>query len=275
MRDDVEAYVRTCLVCQQDKVEQQHPRGLLEPLPIPERSWESVSMDFIVALPKSEGCGSIMVVVDRFFKYETFIAAPTDCTAEEAARLFMKNVVKYWGVRRSIVSDRDPRFTGRFWMALFKLLGSNLHFSTSFHSQTDGQTERINAFLELYLRHFVSVNQRDWAKLLDVTQFSYNLQRSESTHHSPFELAIGQQRLTPHTVMTGYTEKSPVAHKFAQNWQEKNELARSYLQKAAKRMKKWADTKRRTIDYQVGDQVLVKLLPQQFKTLRKVHKGLV
>lgn len=81
MRDDVEVYVRTCLVCQQDKVEQQHSRGLLEPLPIPERPLESVSMDFIVALPKSEGCESIMLVVDRFSKYGTFIMVPTNCMA--------------------------------------------------------------------------------------------------------------------------------------------------------------------------------------------------
>ena len=95
IRDDVETYVRTCLVCQQDKVEQHQPRGLLEPLPIAERPWESVTMDFIIGLPKSEGHGSIIVVVDRFSKYATFIAAPKDCTAEETVRLFLKNVVKY------------------------------------------------------------------------------------------------------------------------------------------------------------------------------------
>jgi hypothetical protein len=275
MRDDVEAFVKTCLVCQQDKVEQQPPGGLLEPLPIAERPWDSVTMDFISALPKSEGYGSIMVVVDRFSKYATFIAAPTDCTAEEAARLFMKNVVKYWGVPRTIISDRDPRFTGRFWTELFKLLGSDLHFSTSFHPQTDGQTERVNALLELYLRHFVSANQQDWAKLLDVAQFSYNLQKSESTNHSPFELATGQQPLTPHTVAAGYDGRSPAAFKFAKGWQEQADVARSYLDKATKKMKKWADKKRRHVEYQVGDLVLVKLLPQQFKSLRKVHKGLV
>lgn len=176
---------------------------------------------------------------------------------------------------RSIGSDQDPRFIGRFWTTLFKLLSSDLHFSTSFHPQTDGQTECINTLLELYLRHFVSAHQRDWAKLLDVVQFSCNLQRSESTHHSPFELATGQQPLTPHTVMIEYTGKSSAAYKFAQDWQEKIELVRSYLQKATKRMKKWVDTKRRTVGYQVGDQILVKLLPQQFKTLKNVYKGLV
>lgn len=81
-------------------------------------------MDFISALPTVDGLGSIMVVVDRFSKYATFIAAPTDCTAEEAARLFVKNVGKYWGIPETIISDRDPRFTGIFWGEVFKLLGS-------------------------------------------------------------------------------------------------------------------------------------------------------
>ena len=93
--DEVEAYVRTCLVYQQDKVEQRQPRGLLEPLPIAERPWDNVTMDFIIGLPKSEDSGSIIVVVDRFSKYATFITAPTDYTAEETTRLFLKHVVKY------------------------------------------------------------------------------------------------------------------------------------------------------------------------------------
>ncbi|RVW38680.1 Transposon Tf2-12 polyprotein [Vitis vinifera] len=195
IRDEVEAYVRTCLVCQQDKVEQRQPRGLLEPLPIAERPWDSVTMDFIIGLPKSEDNDSIIVVVDRFSKYATFIAAPTDYTAEETARLFLKHVVKYWGLPKYIISDRDPRFTGKFWTELFKLMGSELHFSTSFHPQTDGQTERVNVLLELYLRHFVSATRGIGAKLLDIAQFSYNLQRSEATNKSPFELATGQQPL--------------------------------------------------------------------------------
>jgi len=275
MRDEVESYVRTCLVCQQDKIEQQTPAGLLEPLPIPERPWESVSMDFITSLPKSEGFGSIIVVVDRFSKYATFIPAPADCTAEETARLFLRHVVKLWGIPSNIVSDRDPRFTGRFWTELFKLLGSDLNFSTSFHPQSDGQTERMNAILELYLRHYVSANQRDWAKLLDVAQFSYNLQRSEATNRSPFEVIIGQQPTTPLALTTSYEGKSPAAFKFAKSWHEQAELARAYLNKATKRMKKWADKKRRPLEFKEGDLVMVKLLPQQFKTFRKVHKGLI
>ncbi|RVW86102.1 RNA-directed DNA polymerase-like [Vitis vinifera] len=186
---------------------------------IAERPWDNVTMDFIIRLPKSEDRGSIIVVVDKFSKYATFIAAPTDCTAEEMARLFIKH--------------------------LFKLMGLELHFSTSFHPQTDGPTERMNALLELYLRHFVSANQKDWAKLLDIAQFSYNLQRSEATNKSPVELATGQQPLTPHTLMIGYMGRSPAAFKFAKGWHKQAEIARSYLDKATKKMKKWADKKRR------------------------------
>lgn len=98
---------------QHDKVENKQPAGLLEPLPIPDRPWESISLDFISALPKSEMFGSIMVVVDRFSKYGTFIPCTKDCTAEEVAKAFFKNVVKYWGLPRHIVSDRDPPLQGQ------------------------------------------------------------------------------------------------------------------------------------------------------------------
>lgn len=153
-------------------------------------------------------------------------------------------------------------------------MGSDLNFSTSFHPQTDGQTERVNALLELYLRHYVSANQHDWAKLLDLAQFSYNLQRSESTNQSPFEIATGRQPMTPNALATSYDGKSPVAYKTAKAWHEQADLARAYLDKASKKMKKWADKKRRHVEYKEGDMVMVKLLPQQFKSLRKVHKGL-
>jgi len=148
---------------------------LLELLPIPERPWESVSMDFIVGLPTSEGCNWVLVVVDRYSKYATFIPYPKECSTEQAAYLLFKHVVKYLGLPRYIVSDRKTSFTGPFWTKLFKPMGSKLNFSTSFYPQSDGQTKRVNALLELYLRHYVSGNQRDWLKLLDVVQFSYNL----------------------------------------------------------------------------------------------------
>ena len=128
MQDDIEAYVKTCLVCQQDKEEQQLPAGLLEPLPVAEIPQDSVTMDFIVALPKSQGFGSIMVVVDKFSA--TFIPCPPDVKVDEAARLFFKNVMKLWGMPKSIINDQDPHLIGKFQREFFKLVGTDLNFST-------------------------------------------------------------------------------------------------------------------------------------------------
>lgn len=133
-------------------------------------------MDFMTTLTKSKKCGNIMVIVDRYSKYATFIVAQTNCKVDEAAYLFIKHVVKLWGVPKSIVSNRNPRFTKRFWTELFKMLGINLKFSTSFHPQMDGQTKRINGLLKMYLRYYMSAHQRDWAKQLNIAQFSYHLQ---------------------------------------------------------------------------------------------------
>ncbi|KAL0423698.1 UNVERIFIED_CONTAM: Retrovirus-related Pol polyprotein from transposon.6 [Sesamum radiatum] len=116
--------------CQLDKGGKKERAGLLQPLPIPEVPWQSVSMDFITGFPKVNGMASILVVVDRFSKYGIFIAAPHACPAETAAELFFKNVTKYFGVPKDIVSDRDARFTGRFWTALFNMMGTELKFST-------------------------------------------------------------------------------------------------------------------------------------------------
>lgn len=126
-------------------------------------------------------------------------------------------MVKHWGLPKSIVSDRDSRFTGRFWTELFKLKELALYFFTSFHPQTNEQTERMNALLELYLRRFVSVNQHDWVKLLDVAQFFYNLQQIGVTLKSPFEVIMGQQPLTPHTLITSYIGRCPTAYKVAKS----------------------------------------------------------
>ena len=121
----------------------------------------------------------------------------------------------------------------------------------------------------------MSANQTNWAKLLDVAQFSYNLQRSEATERSLFEIVMGQQMMIPHTLARGYIGKSPTAYKFSKGWHEQADIAHSYLEKAARKMKKWANKKRGHAEFQVGDLVLVKLIPQQFKSFRKVYKGLV
>ena len=176
---------------------------------MPKKPWESVSLDFITGLPK---VGDVaLVVVDRFSKYATFIPAPKYVSAEETAQLFFKHVVKYWGLPKDIVSDRDTPFTGNFWTELFKLLGSKLSMSSSAHPESDGQTERFNGMLEEYLWHFVTGNQKNWVDLLDVAQLCFNAQKTSSTNKSPFEIVTGQQPLLPHTVDVPASTKSPRA----------------------------------------------------------------
>ena len=133
MGEDVQACVKSYLVCHMDKTERKKVVGLLQPLPIPERPWENISMDFITRFPKVRDFKSVFVVVDRFSKYVVFIPAPDACPTEEAAKLFFSNVVKHFGLPKDIVSDRDVRFTSRFWVELFKLLGSELKFFTANH----------------------------------------------------------------------------------------------------------------------------------------------
>ena len=116
--------------------------------------WMSVLMDFITQFPQVQGYNEIMVIVDHFSNYVIFIPMKMSCGAEKKIHFF-KNVVKYWGIPLSIVSDIYTRFTGNFWTMLFKLIGMWLLHSSSYHPQTDGHTKHIKSLLEDYLRHYM------------------------------------------------------------------------------------------------------------------------
>ncbi|KAK4403114.1 Transposon Ty3-I Gag-Pol polyprotein [Sesamum angolense] len=278
MEENIEAYVTICLVCQLDKVEKKKEVRFLQPLSIPEVLWQSISMDLISAFPKVNGMAFVLVVVDRFSKYGIFIVAPYACPAETMAELFFKNVTKYFGVPQDIIRDRDARFTERFWTTLFNMMGMELKFSTANHPQTDGQTERVNALVEDYLKHYVSASLRNWVDLLDVAQFNYNLHKSSTTGISPFELAYGQQPMTLYEILVQKSSgKCPAAYRFARSKQKLLDEAKDSLAKAPCRMRKYVDMGRRHMEFSVGDQVLLKLTPQIWKkiTSKSVHRGLI
>ena len=198
----------------------------------------------------------IMVVVDWFSKYAVFVATQKACKTEAIAELFFKHVVKYFGLPEDVVSDRDARFTGRFWTSLFNMMGSELKFSTANHPQTDGQTERVNALLEEYLRHYATASQKNWVSLLDVAQFYYNLHKSSATGRSSFELAMDYQPLTPHEVArTDAACRCPATYQFSKERQDMLEETQDSLDKAARRMKKYANQGRRPLEFAVGDKV--------------------
>src|SRR5205807_9973954 len=173
-------YVRSCDSCQRNKATRHKKYGLLDPLDIPNRPWEDISMDFIVGLPESGGQTKIWVIVDRFSKMAHFIPLSTDTPIKEIANIFLREVWYLHGLPSSIVSDRDSHFQSHFWLALMDSMTVDIRLSTAFHPQTEGQTERVNQVLEQYLRCYCSYQQDNWAELLLLAEYAYNSAVSES-----------------------------------------------------------------------------------------------
>ena len=153
MKREIAEFVSKCLTCQQIKIEHQKPVGLLQPLSIPEWKWERITMDFVTGFPRTKrGHDVIWVIVDRLTKLAHFIATNNTYSLERYAQLYVVEIVRLHGAPVSIVSDRDPRFTSRFWSKLQDAMGTRLHLSTAFHPQTDGQSKRTIQTLEDMLR---------------------------------------------------------------------------------------------------------------------------
>jgi hypothetical protein len=139
LKKEIDEYIARCMECQKVKAEHRHPAGLLQPLPIPEWKWDVVTMDFITGLPRtSKQHDSIMVVVDKITKAAHFIPLKTTHRAANVADIFLKEVARLHGIPKTIVSDRDPKFTSNFWRGLFKGFRMNLNFSTTYHPESDG-----------------------------------------------------------------------------------------------------------------------------------------
>lgn len=184
-----------------------YPGGLLQPLPIADQVWQHISLDFVEGLPMSLGKDCILVVVDRLTKVGHFIAMSHPYTAISVAQLFLENIYKLHGMPQSIVSDRDKLFTSHFWKELFQLVGTKLHMSTSYHPQTDGQTERLNRCLEQYLQAMVSQRPKMWAKWLALAEWWYNSTYYSAIRMSPYEALYGMQ---PRKICIPSTHRSVV-----------------------------------------------------------------
>ncbi|KAI3747092.1 hypothetical protein L6452_09537 [Arctium lappa] len=198
MKLDVARYVEQCVTCMQVKAEHQKPYGSLQSLEIPEWKWEHITMDFVTKLPKTlKGHDAIWVIVDRLTKSAHFLAMRETLPMNKLAKLYIDEVISRHGVPLSIVSDRDSRFTSHFWDGLQKELGTRVKLSTTYHPQTDGQSERTIQTLEDMLRSCVIDFGGSWDTHLPLVEFAYNNSYHSSIGMAPFEALYGRMCRTP------------------------------------------------------------------------------
>ena len=258
MHKQVDRYVRNCHPCQRSRTERHAPFGILRPLPIPEGAWQELSMDFITGLPESNGCNAILNVVDRLTKMRHFVACRDTTTAEELALLYIRNIFRLHGLPRAIISDRGTQFVADFWLALCKHLKIEAKLSTPHHPETDGQTERLNAVLEQYLRTFVNYLQDDWEPQLPLAEFAGNNAASETTGLSPFFANYGFDPLWHFDFAAKHNDspKSQDAKQLAQKIKEITDHLRSEMLRAQHQHQEYADKHRKPAPvFKIGDQV--------------------
>ena len=227
-------------------------------------------MDLIEFLPTSEEYNSILVVVDRLTKMAIFIPTTTNLTAEELAQLYVTHIFSKHGLPNNIISDRGSEFTSRFWRAFTSLLGIELHLSTAFHPETDGQTERVNQVLEQYLRLYTDYQQKEWVKLLPLAEFAYNNAPHSATTVSPFFANKGynpRSTFTPSDIITN----SPIAETYSANLGGLHSFLRQEIAKANEASAKAFDKERAELpSFKIGDKVW--LSAKHIKTIRPSKK---
>jgi len=184
--NDVRKYVQGYQECQQNKVQHMRKAAPLHPLFTPKTLWEEISIDVIGPLPRSEDKDAILVIVDRFSKMIRLVVTKTSISLSEVARIYQDDIWKIHGIPKKIISDRGPQFASTFMEELYKALGIKRAMSMAYHPQTDGQMERINQEVKVFLRHYINYRQDNWTKWLATAEFQYNDKEHIATGHSPF-----------------------------------------------------------------------------------------
>ncbi|GJV12211.1 putative reverse transcriptase domain-containing protein, partial [Tanacetum coccineum] len=231
MKVDIATYVSKCLTYARVKAEHQRPLGLLVQPAIPEWKWDNITMDFITKLPKSsQGFDTIWVIMDRLTKSAHLLPMRENAPLDKLARLYLNRIVARNEIPVSIICDRDGRFTSNFWKSFQKALGTDISMSTAYHPETDGQSERTILTLEDMLRACVINFGKSWVKHLPLVEFSYNNSYHASIKAAPYEALYGRK-------------------------------CRSLVCWAEDRQKSYADRKRKPMEYEVGDRVMLKVSP--------------
>jgi hypothetical protein len=287
LRQEVNKYIRSCTACAIAKPTTKK-QGLYTPLPTPDRPWESISMDYMSGLPSTKrGNDCVFVVVDRFSKMAILVACKKNITTEATAKLFFERVWVHFGIPQTIVSDRDSRFLSTFWSSLWSLLDTKLTKSTTFHPQTDGQTEVVNRMIVHILHMYNSKHPHTWDESLPYVQHSYNRALHSSTNHNPFQVGLGFQPLGPIDVALPLavtsTDSSPApteadkATRFIEQIQHIHQQVQDILQKSNDKYKQCHDQHRVPHKFQVGDKVWLHLQKERLtgphQKLHPLHYG--
>src|ERR1700694_3651179 len=270
LEESVREYVGSCHDCQRNKNPRHAPHGLLQPMELHYKPWQTVAMDFITDLPLSNGCDSIWVMVDPFTEMAHFVPLKSgEKETEDLIKIFARVYWRAHGVPLDIISDRDSRLTAHLWKDFLKLVGIKSRMSTAFHPQTDGQTERLNQILEIYLRAFVNYEMSNWEDLLPMAEFAYNNTKSTSTGMTHCYANYGYHPAA-HNPPIG-APRNPGAQLYAHWMVNVHEDVRKHLEKSGERIKKFADNRRADAPtYEEGQ--LVMLNARNIKTKRPAKK---
>ena len=257
LRTFVISFCKSCTNCARAKTPRHKPYGTLQQLPIPEQPWNSISMDFIEQLPESAGYTAILVIVDRLTKQTIFIPTYDTITSPQLAELFVLHVFSKHGVPSHVTSDRGSEFVSHFFRSLAKALDMRLHFTSGYHPEGDGQTERMNQTLEQYLRIYCNYQQDNWSSLLPLAEFAYNNAPNATTGISPFFANKGY-----HPNITVHPERdltSNRARDFAVDLDQLHQELREHIAAAQQRYQGPADARRTPPpEFKIGQQVLVR-----------------
>lgn len=268
MRSFAEKYVEGCDTCARKKL-QRHPRGVSEPLEVPNGPWETVGVDFITQLPKLNGYDAILTCTDHYSKQVHFIPCHTNITAQGTADLYYREIFRLHGLPLRFVSDRGPQFAARMMRQLLKRLGIESNHTSGYHPQANGQTERANQEVEKYLRLYIDRRQTDWAEHLPLAEFVINSRTHSAMDMAPFEVVYGY---LPHfNIPVGRRSNIPSVEKRIQTLKDVRQDVGAALHLTKRKMKEGLERGRRKAhNFNVGD--LVWLSAEDIKLKLPSHK---
>ncbi|GJW09631.1 putative nucleotidyltransferase, ribonuclease H, partial [Tanacetum coccineum] len=261
MKAEIAMYVSKCMTCAKVKAKYQNLSGLLVQPIIPIWKWEKITMDFVTKLPKTtSGQDTIWVIVDRLTKSAHFLPMKETNSMEKLTRQYLKEVVSRHRVLVSIISYRDNKFTSHLWKSLNEALGTQLDMSMAYHPQTDGQSEMTIQTLEYMLRACVMDFEKGWDKHLPLIEFSYNNSYHTIIKALPFERLYGHKCRSP-ICWAEVGDAQLTGLEIVRETTEKIIQIKHRLQASRDRKRSYANKRRKPLDFQVGDKVMLKVSP--------------